>query len=414
MTAAAVIAALLFGAGCSAPEAPPHGGEGSGGTRTASAPGVSHVTSPSTSSTPTTSPGATTPARATCAERIVDRLSAAERVGQLIMVGLDVGADPASLDNLMTRRHVGGVFFRAGWYDGSAPVRSATRHLADLAGSGSGAGLGPLLAADQEGGAVQQLRGQGFTRFPAAIEQGELTPSQLRATATTMARQLKAAGIDVDLAPVADTVPEDMISDNAPIGRLGREFSSDPDQVARMVPAFIGGLHAGGVASAAKHFPGLGRVTSNTDLSSSGITDRTTSSTDPYLRPFAAAIASGTDLVMVSSAIYTRLDPQTNAVFSRAVITDLLRGRLGYRGVVISDDLGAAKAVAAVPTGERAVRFVAAGGDIVLTARPSTVTGMYGALLSRMSADRSFAAQVEAAAQRVVALKVRLGLARCG
>jgi beta-N-acetylhexosaminidase len=86
---------------------------------------------------------------------------------------------------------------------------------------------------------------------------------------------------------------------------------------------------------------------------------------------------------------------------------------MGYRGVVITDDVGRAVAVSGVPVGERATRFVAAGGDIVLTARPGTVPTMHDALVSRMARDRAFAAQVQASAQRVVALKVRLGLAHC-
>jgi beta-N-acetylhexosaminidase len=172
-------------------------------------------------------------------------------------------------------------------------------------------------------------------------------------------------------------------------------------------------MRAGDVAATVKHFPGLGRITGNTDVTATGITDGTTTTDDPYLEPFESGIRAGADLVMVGSAIYSRIDPGTNAMFSRAVVTDLLRGRLGYDGVVITDDVGAAKAVAAVPTGERATRFVAAGGDIVLTARPSTVGAMHRALKAAIAADPGFAAKVQAAATRVVDLKVRMGLARC-
>lgn len=395
---------------CSSPS-----GSSGGESRPATSPSPSAraatAPAPTTGDVPLASPTETTGA-GSCAADIVDTLSTAQRAGQLLMVGLDTNAGTTSLDRLVRSRHLGGVILLGGWYDGAAAVRETTRHLAALAGPTSTAGLGLLLAADQEGGAVQQLRGPGFTRFPSAREQATST-RRVGETATMMARQLKAAGINVNLAPVADTVPSDVGRANAPIGRWAREFSSDPDTVGEMVSAFVKGMEAGDVASTVKHFPGLGRVTGNTDLTARGITDHSASVNDPHLEPFAAGIEAGADLVMVSSAIYSRLDPGTNAVFSEAIITDLLRTRLGYDGVVITDDVGAAKAVAAVPPAERATRFVAAGGDIVLTARPSTVAPMHDALTARMAKDKAFSEQVETAAERVVELKLDLGLTRC-
>jgi beta-N-acetylhexosaminidase len=329
------------------------------------------------------------------------------------MVGLDVNARKDSLDATIRDRHLGGVILLGGWYDGADRVRATTRHLESLA-EGSADDPGLLLAADQEGGNVQQLRGAGFTRIPTALAQGDLSPSQLAKRAAGWAAELHGAGINVNLAPVADTVPADLGRANAPIGRWDRQFSSDPTVVGRMVGAFIEGMHRGKVAATIKHFPGIGRITGNTDLTADGITDRTTTASDAYLRPFGAGIKAGADLVMVGSAIYSRIDPGVNATFSKAIISDLLRGRLGYDGVVITDDVGAAKAVAATPVGQRATKFVDAGGDIVLTARPDTVATMHQALTRRMAEDPDFAAKVAAATTRVMALKVRLGLASCG
>jgi beta-N-acetylhexosaminidase len=117
---------------------------------------------------------------------------------------------------------------------------------------------------------------------------------------------------------------------------------------------------------------------------------------------------------MVSSARYPRLDPDNRAMFSRAIVTDLLRSRLGFDGVVITDDVGAAKAVAAVPVGARATRFIAAGGDIVLTATASQAPTMLAAIATKRGSSKTFAAQVDAAAARVLDLKADLGLVRCG
>jgi beta-N-acetylhexosaminidase len=336
-----------------------------------------------------------------------------ERAGQLLMVGLDDAASRTSLDRLVARRHLGGVILLGGWYGGADRVRATTRHLEALASEEDTAGLGMLLAADQEGGAVQQLRGDGFSRMPSARVQDQGTPGQLTADATRWARQLRSAGINVNLAPVADTVPTSIGRDNGPIGYYDRQYSSDPDRNATMVGAFIAGMHAGRIASTVKHFPGIGRITGNTDVTARGITDRTTTTTDPYLEPFRAGIEDGVELVMVGSAKYSRIDPGVNALFSKAIVTDLLRERLSYDGVVITDDVGAARAVADVPTGERATRFVEAGGDITLTARPSTVPVMHDAITQRMADDRTFADRVEQSVTRVVALKLRMGLARC-
>ena len=379
---------------------------------TSSRPASTTVTStaPTTSSAPPTS----APPSASCAARLVDGLSASQRAGQLLMVGLDVNASRTSLDDLVAARHLGGVILLGGWFDGAAAVRSTSTHLAGLASESATGGLGLILAADQEGGSVQQLRGSGFTRMPSARSQSSLTSSQLTADATTWARQMKAAGINVNLAPVADTVPASLGTGNGPIGQYGRQFSSDPAVNAAKVGAFIAGMRAGGVASTVKHFPGIGRIRNNTDFYSTGITDTTTTTTDPYLEPFTSGIRDGADLVMVGSAIYSRIDPGVNAPFSSAIVTDLLRGRLGYGGVVITDDVGAAKAVAGTPTGERATRFVDAGGDIVLSATPSSIPTMHRALTARMASDTGFADKVEAAVTRVVDLKLKLGLARCG
>ncbi|WP_245603842.1 glycoside hydrolase family 3 N-terminal domain-containing protein [Intrasporangium oryzae] len=340
-------------------------------------------------------------------------MSPDERAGQLLMVGLGSDAGSRSLDTLVASRHLGGVILLGGWTSGVDAVRATTRHLAGLASPANTAGLGLLLAADQEGGQVQQLRGPGFSRMPSALVQGQSSPGALTASARTWARELAAAGVNVNLAPVADTVPSELGRANGPIGHYDRQYSSDPDRVATMSAAFAAGMRAGGMATTAKHFPGLGRIIENTDVSATGITDRTTTTTDPYLRPFARAVRDGTELVMVGSAIYSRIDPGTNAVFSRAIVTDLLRRQLGYRGVVISDDLGAAKSVEEVPVGQRATRFITAGGDIVLTARPSDIPVMHEALTARMATDRAFANQVAAAVTRVVALKLRMGLAHC-
>lgn len=324
------------------------------------------------------------------------------------MVGVAPGASSAQVQSAVRTHHVGSVIFLGGW-TGAATVKSTAEWL-----QASTPGPDLLVAADQEGGAVQQLKGTGFTTLPNALRQGTLDSMTLRKQAEGLGRELAAAGVNVDLAPVADTVAADFAARNGPIGKYSRQYGSDPVAVADDVATVVDGLQSTGIVATAKHFPGLGRVSGNTDSTAAGITDEVTTATDPYLVPFQRAIAHDVGMVMVSSARYPKLDATQQAMFSEPIITGLLRTTLGFNGVVITDDVGAAQAVAAVPVGERATRFVAAGGDIVLTAVPAQIPVMATAVSARAQADPAFAAKVAAAATRVLTLKAAYGLLRCG
>jgi beta-N-acetylhexosaminidase len=266
-----------------------------------------------------------------------------------------------------------------------------------------------LIATDQEGGFVQVLSGPGFSAIPTGLTQGREPAATLQAQAQTWGAQLAAAGVQLDLAPVLDTVPPGTAASNPPIGVFQREFGSDPATVSGHGTAVIQGLHAAGVGAAGKHFPGLGRVTRNPDVST-GVTDTVTTRGDPYLAPFAAAAGAGVSMVMVSTALYSRIDPRARAAFSPVVIGTLLRGDLHFLGVVISDDLGNAAQVSDLSLGARAVAFLAAGGDMVLTVNPATVPAMVSAVLARAAVDSAFRAHVNNAALRVLNLKASLNL----
>ena len=142
------------------------------------------------------------------------------------------------------------------------------------------------------------------------------------------------------------------------------------------------------------------------------MTDTVTTSTDPYLRPFAAGVRAGAPFLMPSTAYYSRIDPRHPAAFSPTVLQGLVRRQLGFTGVVISDDLGSAKQVARWTPGQRAIMFVDAGGDMVLTVDPSVVPAMVQAVTARMASSPAFARKVDAAALRVLTVKHRMGLLR--
>jgi beta-N-acetylhexosaminidase len=150
-------------------------------------------------------------------------------------------------------------------------------------------------------------------------------------------------------------------------------------------------------------------VSANTDISSI-VTDRITIRGDAYLLPFAAAVNDKVPVVMVSTAYYARIDPTHRAAFSPLVILTMLRGDLGFSGVVISDDLGNARQVADLSPGARAVDFLAAGGDVVLTVNPSDIPAMVRAVLARAATDSLFRDHIDRAALRVLNLKASLHL----
>ena len=395
-------------------------------SQSSAAPSASSSTSPSSRATPSTGPSPSAsptgsgrsprptasenPATA-CVSSTREGLSEEQRLGQLLMVGFDTNAPLDSLDRLVTREHVGNVIYLGGW-DGADKVTRTSEHLQGLASTRATGDVGLLIAADQEGGEVHQLRGEGFTRPPAATVQARLRPEELTRRATGWAEELKAAGVNVNLAPVTDTVPEDIGTANAPIGRYGRQYGSTPEAVSRSATAFLRGMLHGGVEGTVKHFPGLGRIRNNTDFSSNGITDRVATRHDPFLQPFADGIKAGAGLVMMASARYPRLDAENPAMFSRKIVTGLLREQMGYDGVVITDDV-AAEALKGIPPGERAVRHVAAGGDIVLTGAASDADDMLAALADKASTDAGFAAKVDESVERVLTLKERMGLLPC-
>jgi len=370
------------------------------------------TTSATASATPSTaSPSPSEDAAQACVTSTVESLTPEQRLGQLFMVGFDTNASLGSLDDLVAGSHVGNVIYLGGW-EGADKVTRTSEHLQGLVSGSSTGDVGLLIAADQEGGEVHQLRGEGFTRPPSAKEQARMSSAALTRAATGWARELKDAGVNVNLAPVTDTVPADIGRANEPIGRYGRQYGSDPKTVERASAAFLEGMLAGGVEGTVKHFPGLGRIRSNTDFSATGITDDVTDANDPYLRPFAAGVEAGAGLVMVGSARYGKLDPKVPAMFSEPIVTDLLRGDLGYEGVVITDDVNA-QAVRGTPAPQRAVRFIDAGGDIVLTGDASAAPAMLGAVTARAARDDAFSAKVDASVRRVVTLKERMGLLPC-
>jgi beta-glucosidase-like glycosyl hydrolase len=350
---------------------------------------------------------ATTIVRAAGAQAVFNTMTEAQRIGQLFMVGGAATGPGTATFAAISNYHVGNVILTGRSARGVTATRSVTNGLQARATFSATRGVPLFVSTDQEGGYVQVLSGSGFSTIPQALTQGGWSIATLQAAARHWGDQLAAAGVNLNLAPVMDTVPVGQT--NPPIGYYNREYGHTPDVVGPHGAAVVRGLALAGVTTTVKHFPGLGRVDANTDTSS-GVTDYVTTSDDPYLAPFKAGTQAGAAFVMMSSAYYQRIDPNRPAAFSPTIIGGILRSRLGFRGVVISDDIGSAKQLAAWSPGERAVDFLKAGGDMVLTVDPATIPAMVGAVSAAVSSSSAFRSKVDAAALLVLKTKQARGL----
>ncbi|WP_460461573.1 glycoside hydrolase family 3 N-terminal domain-containing protein [Arthrobacter alkaliphilus] len=360
--------------------------------------------SPAASATPASPAEPPPPPHPTLEQRLAD-LTLEQRVGQLFMVAAKAdGSDSSAVADLLNN-HVGNIYLAGRSEAGVAAAASVVSKLKAAVSPAASRGLPLSVATDQEGGQVQVLKGPGFLPIPAALDQGSSSPEQLRADARNWGSQLLQAGVNVDLAPVMDTVPgPEFAPSNKPIGAFKREFGFNAAAVAEHGKAMAEGLRDAGVAPVAKHFPGMGRVTLNTDVSAN-VHDTETTRTDPNLMPFKAAIDAGLRWVMISNAYYDKIDPENVAPFSAAIMRTMLREDAAFTGIIVSDDLCNAVQLSPWSVGDRATKFIAAGGTMVLCADPASVPAMFTQVLQRAQADPEFRKSVDAAALTVLQVK---------
>lgn len=362
------------------------------------------LASPSLSPSPTPSP--------TCAERVFADMTPAQRVGQLFLLGMSPSGLGASEAAAIREHHFGSVTLAGKTGAGVVAVHSVTRAVQALATDSVTDGVGFFVAANQEGGEVQPLQGPGFERMPSALSQGSMSTSALQAAAERWGHDLRDAGVNLDLAPVADVVPPGTGASNPPIGAVLREFSHDGDSAGAHAAAFVRGMRAAHVATVAKHFPGLGRVHANTDFVAD-VVDAATGADDPAVDAFRATVSASVPFVMVALVTYTRIDADELAVFSSKVMRDLLRDDVGFDGVVVSDTLGAAIAVRGIWPGTVAIRYLEAGGDMITSDALAPALTMAAAILARAKKDDAFASRVDDAVLRVLRAKGEFGLLPC-
>ena len=354
---------------------------------------------PSTTATPSPSPTSTAPTPdARPAPLTVDMA-----VGQMMAASFGGPNITQGLRHLILDEKVGTVLIFSDNFTDAASLLRLTTELQRL---GREAGLpAPLLiAVDEEGGRVMRIH-DGVAALPSELELGARGPDGVRQAVAGTASGLHALGIQLDLAPVAD------LRSNPADGVIGdRSFGGDPSSVGPLVAAAVNGLHDGGVAATLKHFPGLGGAAGD---------PHSVMPTDPeslerwaatQARSFKAGIDAGADAVMTTAVIVPGLDPSgTPALFSRAIVTGLLRERLQFQGVIVTDGLGMGGITTLYGLPQATVAAVVAGNDLVLL-NSADADYQASAIETVKQQVRSGAIpmdQVQASAARVIAMRAR-------
>jgi beta-N-acetylhexosaminidase len=307
--------------------------------------------------------------------------------GDLLAVGFEGTVLPDAVASLSADSGLGGVvLFRR-----NCPDLDTVLALTDAARR-----LGPdvLILVDHEGGRVHRLP-PPFTHFPPAATIGRTgNPALAAAVARAMARELRAAGFDSGLAPVADC-----LTDRASAAIGDRAYGSDPEAVAACAVAFVRAALAEGLVPCAKHFPGHGRTALDSHLVLPDVDASLEELERTELVPFRQALAAGCPAVLVAHVRYHTLDPERPASLSRIVVDGVLRRRLGFGGLILSDDLEMAAVREQWGVDGAAVQFLLAGGDLALVcreaaAREATVTAVKRVLdVGELSPQAAFAAR---------------------
>lgn len=256
-----------------------------------------------------------------------------EWTGQMLMAGFEGTTLNRETEDLICNHHVGGLILFSRNYENPVQLHTLIRNLQEVAASTS-TGLPLFISVDQEGGRVARLS-EPFTKYPPLCCVGYAQSEDLAFRfGQALAAELADVGINMDYAPVLDvhTHPENPI-----IG--DRAIASDPQTVARLANSFIRGFRDKGVIPVGKHFPGHGdtRLDSHLDLPTVQRDAATLEAVE--LLPFKETIARGLEVIMTAHVIYTAWDEKNPATFSKTILQNILRQRLGFEGIIMSDDL---------------------------------------------------------------------------
>lgn len=328
----------------------------------------------------------TTAADAAAAPSASSRAALERLAGSAVILRFRGTTAPAYVTRALRRHRAAGVILFRDNVVSRPQLRAMTAAFHRAAGGRA------IVMLDQEGGAIRNVPWAPPREAPPTVT----STAEATATARATAAGLRDVGVTVNLAPVADvaSVPGSVMR--------SRAFSSDARTAARLVDATVRGYGGSRVLPTVKHFPGLGRARGNTDFA------QVTAPGRGELTPFASAIAAGAPVVMTSHALYPDLDPNAIASQSRRIVTGLLRDRLGFKGVIVTDSMEAKAVVTRMSTPAAAVRALAAGHDLILTTGRGSYLPVLRALAAGARRDKGFERRLREAVARVDALRRRL------
>lgn len=338
----------------------------------------------------------------------MEQLTLEEKVGQLFWFGLPGSEVSPEATALVKAGQVGGFILFARNVTDADQVADLTTGLQRVTFERGRPTPGLVISIDQEGGLVERLPAP-FTSWPGAMAIGATgNPSRALDVGSAIAQELKAVGINMNMAPDAD------VNNNPANPVIGvRSFGSDPAKVGEFVTAAVKGTQAESVSAVAKHFPGHGDTGTDSHLALPVIHADRQRLDQVELVPFRAAIAADIDAIMVAHIAFPAIEPDgLPATLSKRIITDLLKGELGFQGVAVTDAIDTMKAVTDhYGKAESFVMAVQAGADALLVTESfGEQATLYDAVLQAVRSGQISKERLDDAVRRNLALKARRGL----
>ena len=333
-------------------------------------------------------------------DKLVANMSDADKVGQLMMIGIHGKSLNDDAKFMLNEYRVGGIIL----FDRNMESKDQVKTLiTDINKAGKSAGLTPLfLGIDQEGGAVARMDDK-LIKVPPAEEVGKEPVEQAAALAKEVGTELKDLGFNINFAPVAD------------LGlTYGRSYSTNPDEVVCYAGAVGKSYDEAGLWYSYKHFPGIGKtdVDLHADTSIVSVSKETLLSEDTKV--FVDLIKQSkpnTYTIMVSHAMYLQIDPDHPSSLSKTIITDWLRKDMGYNGVVVTDDMDMGALAKHYTFGDMAVQSILAGSDILLVCHEyEHMQEAYNGLMKAVKDGRISKERLDESVKRILLMKMSRGL----
>ena len=333
-------------------------------------------------------------------DKLVANMSDADKVGQLLMIGIHGKTLNDDAKFMLNEYRVGGIIL----FDRNMESKDQVKSLiADINKTGKNAGLTPLfIGIDQEGGAVARMEDQ-LIKVPPAEELGKEPIEQAVSLAKQSGTELKDLGFNINFAPVAD------------LGlTYGRSFSTNPDEVVRYASAVGKAYDEAGLWYSYKHFPGIGKtdVDLHADTSVVPVSKETLLNEDTKV--FVDLIKQSkpnTYAIMVSHAMYPQIDADHPSSLSKAIITDWLRKDMGYNGVVVTDDMDMGALAKHYTFGDMAVQSILAGSDILLVCHEyEHMQEAYNGLMKAVKDGRISKERLDESVKRILLMKMSRGM----